>query len=157
MLSYYVDFVVPTINHIASVLAIIAIIFYLRGNHFSDIKEKLGIAKSENRLEHVGLAREIKIDKNIEKIHDDFYKGIVFLKEHHKAEEIRLKKHGEVCYDIGFHNWSESIENDFLVLEYRYYIEKQKNEQFYNVVTNAKVTELEELLIERQKESTYHD
>ena len=72
MLSYYVDFVVPTINHIASVLAIIAIIFYLRGNHFSDIKEKLGIAKSENRLEHVGLAREIKIDKNIEKIHDDF-------------------------------------------------------------------------------------
>ena len=43
------------------------------------------------------------------------------------------------------------------MLEYRYYIEKQKNEQFYNVVTNAKVTELEELLIERQKESTYHD
>ena len=83
--------------------------------------------------------------------------GIKVFEDYVRDDRHLHKENGEILADIEGHNWPEHLKNDLLIITYRYYNEKSKNENHQNILTEQRLKELAKKLEERQKTSSYWD
>lgn len=155
----FIDFLVWGIGVIASIITIFAFCKVYNYKDTSSIQNELNKIIKDNNSYKSGLAMEINTNVSISELYDDTMRGIKAFKYYAELVRKLQREKGiidsELC--IGGHNWPEHLENNILILIYKYYCEKSKNEDHQNIFTERELTKVTEQLKNRQKTSNYWD